>query len=192
LGSTQAAIRPTLIDAEKPFRYFGVPASANNRLLSVAKRVAFLLRERVRRCLEVLNDEILKLVERDVLELSLVGQGGSSHAGNPTAQDALEIKSDCTKFNVLGTRDGMPKRDGDLRLVAVRIAPAAYDVLQVGLLLEGAESMQELLRPVVEEYAKRLEAEPELQSIMDDVEAYRARKAGVERLPRAKGGRPSS
>src|SRR4051794_40132406 len=79
-GSTQAAIRPTLIDAEKSLCYFSMPASTNDRLLSVAEGLAVLFRECVSRCLEVLDGEFLELVRRDVLELSLVGHGGSSHA----------------------------------------------------------------------------------------------------------------
>lgn len=80
------------------------------------------------------------------------------------------------------------KRDNDTRLVATRVSPEAFDVLQIALLAEGAESMQELLRPIVEEYAEKLAREPEVRAIMDSVEDYRARKAGVRRL---RGSRPS-
>ena len=77
------------------------------------------------------------------------------------------------------------KKDTELKLVATRVSPSAFRVLQIALVVEGAESMQELLRPIVEAYAKALEAEPEVRAIMDNVDEYRARKTGVARLPRS-------
>lgn len=68
-------------------------------------------------------------------------------------------------------------------LVATRVSTDALETLQIGMLIERAESMQELLRPVVEDYAARLAAEPEVQAIRKQVEDYGDRKAGVDRLP---------
>jgi hypothetical protein len=74
----------------------------------------------------------------------------------------------------------------DSKQVATRVAPTTWEVLQIGLLLEDVETVQDLLRPVVEEYAERLEREPEVQAILKEVRGYQARKSGVSRLPRAR------
>jgi hypothetical protein len=80
----------------------------------------------------------------------------------------------------------MAKND-DRKIVATRVSAETLRVLQVALVAEGAETMQELLRPVIEEYARKMEGQPEVRAIIESVEDYRARKAGVERLsPRPK------
>ena len=72
----------------------------------------------------------------------------------------------------------------DTKLIATRISPEAFEVLQIALLAEQADSMQELLRPVIEEYANVLGREPEVQAVKTNLQAYRDRKQGVKRLPR--------
>lgn len=69
------------------------------------------------------------------------------------------------------------------RQIATRVPEETWRILQVGLLIEEAETMQELLRPVVEEYARHLAAQPEVQAIIGEVERYRDRKQGIRRLP---------
>ena len=78
----------------------------------------------------------------------------------------------------------MPKSTQELRQVATRIPTETWEILNVGLTIERAPSMQELLRPVIEEYARRLAKEPEVRSIRGEVEKYRARKHGAKRPKR--------
>lgn len=68
--------------------------------------------------------------------------------------------------------------------VATRVSADAWRVLQVGLLVEGRATVQDLLRPVVEEYAQRLYAEPEVRAILEEADRYEGRKRGVTRLDR--------
>jgi hypothetical protein len=74
----------------------------------------------------------------------------------------------------------------DTKLVATRISPEAFETLQIALLAEEAESMQELLRPVIEEYARSVAGEPEVQAINTSLQTYRDRKRGVKRLPKSR------
>lgn len=67
--------------------------------------------------------------------------------------------------------------------VATRISEDAWEVLQIGMLVERSESVQDLLRPVVERYAEALEQEAEVREIREQVRAYQDRKRGVTSLP---------
>ena len=73
------------------------------------------------------------------------------------------------------------------RQVATRVSKETLEVLQLGLLLDDAETMQDLLRPVVEDYARRLAAEPEVQAMRRSARRYRDRKQGLSRLPSSSG-----
>jgi hypothetical protein len=75
------------------------------------------------------------------------------------------------------------------RQVATRISDDDFRVLQVGLVVEDASTMQDLLRPVIERFARELEREPEVAKILRESQAYRDRKSGVRRI--AEGVRPS-
>jgi uncharacterized alpha-E superfamily protein len=61
--------------------------------------------------------------------------------------------------------------------VATRVSIDTWKVLQIGLLLEQVETMQELLRPVVERYAREIEGEPEAKAILKRTRTYQARKS---------------
>jgi hypothetical protein len=78
--------------------------------------------------------------------------------------------------------------------VATRISEDAWEVLQIGLLIEGVDSVQDLLRPVVEKYAASLEQEAEVREIREQIRSYKDRRRGVTSLPaprsaKGKGGR---
>ncbi len=77
----------------------------------------------------------------------------------------------------------MPAKSENTKQVATRVSSETFDTLQIALIVEGVETMQELLRPVVEEYARTLADEPEVKAINSSVGAYRDRKRGVKRLP---------
>jgi hypothetical protein len=77
----------------------------------------------------------------------------------------------------------MAPSDRPLRQVATRISPDAHETLEVLRLVEGAESMQELLRPVIEDFAARMGEDPEIAAIRTRVQAARDRRQGVNRLP---------
>lgn len=64
------------------------------------------------------------------------------------------------------------------RIVGARIDPALLDVLEVARAFEGSASMQEFMRPHIEELARRLAAEPEIASALKLRQEYRARKSG--------------
>lgn len=66
--------------------------------------------------------------------------------------------------------------DEKTKLVATRVPLEVWKTLQIGLVVENVETMQDLLRPIVEEYAVRLEQQPEVQAIAEKVETYQARK----------------
>ena len=85
-----------------------------------------------------------------------------------------------------------PSKNIDTRQVATRVSPETWELLQVALLVEGAETMQELLCPVVEDYARRLSDAPEVKAIQQSARAYRDRKQGVKRLERRSVGAPKS
>jgi hypothetical protein len=69
----------------------------------------------------------------------------------------------------------------DQRQVATRVSPETWDTLQIGMLVEKL-SMQDLLRPVIETYARELAEQPEVIAIAEQVEAYQAKTTGVEPL----------
>lgn len=75
-------------------------------------------------------------------------------------------------------------RDASTKQVATRVDLDTWEILRIGLLVTGADGMQELLRPVIEKYAKTLEAEPEVQKIATETHAFRSRKSGVTKLPK--------
>jgi hypothetical protein len=77
----------------------------------------------------------------------------------------------------------MPAKSDDTKQVATRVSREAFDTLQVALIVEGVDTMQELLRPVVEDYARRLADEPEVKAINASVSAYRDRKRRTKRAP---------
>jgi hypothetical protein len=68
-----------------------------------------------------------------------------------------------------------------VRQVSTRVSPEAFALLEIGTLVEKL-SMQDLLRPIVEEYAQELSRQPEVIAIAEQVEAYQTRTTGVERL----------
>jgi hypothetical protein len=68
----------------------------------------------------------------------------------------------------------------DAKQVATRVSPRTWEILQVAMLLEKAESLQSLLRPVVEEWAEQLATtEPEVARMLEQLDGYQARKRGV-------------
>ena len=73
------------------------------------------------------------------------------------------------------------KNDG-LEPALTRVSRAAHRVLEIACVAER-KSMTELLRPVVEDYAARLEDEPEIAAMLNQARKYEARKKGVELLP---------
>jgi hypothetical protein len=77
-----------------------------------------------------------------------------------------------------------PPKNIDTRQVATRVSSGTWELLQVAMLVEGAETMQDLLCPVVEGYARRLAEAPEVKAILESSRAYRDRKQGVTRLKR--------
>jgi hypothetical protein len=64
------------------------------------------------------------------------------------------------------------------------VSEDAFRILQIGLLVEEVETMQDLLRPIVEAYVRQLSEEPEVQAILAEAGRYRDRTKGVTRLPR--------
>lgn len=79
-----------------------------------------------------------------------------------------------------------PSSRDETRQVATRVPPETWELLQVGLLIEGVETMQDLLRPVIESYARTLSEEPEVVAIRENMAHYRDRKQGIDRIPRSK------
>src|SRR4051812_48486464 len=79
----------------------------------------------------------------------------------------------------------------DTRQVATRVSQDAWQILQIGLLVEGAATMQQLLRPVVEAYASELAAQSEEQAIKRNAEAYQDQNRGVARLQGSQSGQDS-
>jgi hypothetical protein len=155
----------------------------NDGSLRLTIRIALALREGFGGIVDVFEDQVGEFSHRSLVGLAIVLHGDSSHDGNPNGPAQPRLASACcTTYTVLSNLDGMPGKRDESRLVATRISPDAFAVLQVALLTEGAESMQDLLRPVVEQYAAELAAEPEVEAIMERVKDYRARKAGVRRL----------
>jgi hypothetical protein len=67
--------------------------------------------------------------------------------------------------------------------VATRVSSEVWEILQIGLLVEGADTMQDLLQPVVEAYARDLEKEEEVQAIRANARKFQDRKRGITRLP---------
>ena len=80
-----------------------------------------------------------------------------------------------------------PSKTSEMRQVATRVSAETWELLQVGLLIEGADTMQDLLRPIVDRYARELSEAPEVQRILKEVAAYRDRRSGVERLDSRRG-----
>ena len=75
----------------------------------------------------------------------------------------------------------------DTRQVATRVGADTFEILHLAMTLEGAATMQDLLRPVVESFAAALREEPEIQEMLKLSEQYRARKSKVQELhPRGK------
>ncbi|HKB50731.1 MAG TPA: hypothetical protein VKC63_04820 [Solirubrobacterales bacterium] len=66
--------------------------------------------------------------------------------------------------------------------VATRVSSDVWEVLQIGLLVEGADTMQDLLQPVVEAYAEELEKAEEVQAIRANARKFQDRKRGITRL----------
>jgi hypothetical protein len=65
------------------------------------------------------------------------------------------------------------------KLVSTRVSREIWDVLQVAAVVEGAETQQALLKPVIEDYAERMRQEPEVRAMLEETEKYRARKSPV-------------
>jgi hypothetical protein len=74
--------------------------------------------------------------------------------------------------------------DHKTKQVATRVSPETWQVLQLALVMAEVDTLQDLLRPVVEEFAKEFAGAPEYQAIKDELAAYRARVQGVESLKR--------
>lgn len=66
--------------------------------------------------------------------------------------------------------------------VATRVSPEVWKILQIGLLVEGADTMQDLLRPVVEAYAQELERADEVRAIRASAQKYQDRQRRVTSL----------
>jgi plasmid stability protein len=82
----------------------------------------------------------------------------------------------------------MAKAQEHTHQVATRVSTETREILTAGLLTERAESMQELLRPVVEAYAEKLEKEPEVKTILAEIDKYQSRKHGIRKLKQRKPG----
>jgi len=72
------------------------------------------------------------------------------------------------------------------RQVATRVSNDVFEMLQIGLLVEGVETMQDLLRPVVEAYAEQLQEDKEIRALRDGARKVKDRKRGVSSLPAAR------
>lgn len=70
----------------------------------------------------------------------------------------------------------------ETKLVSTRVSREIWDVLQVVAAVEGAETQQALLQPVIEAYAERMRQEPEVRAMLEQVDKYRARKSSVTDL----------
>jgi hypothetical protein len=67
----------------------------------------------------------------------------------------------------------------ETKLVSTRVSREIWDVLQVAAVVEGAETQQALLQPVIEAYAETMRQEPEVQAMLEQADKYRARKSPV-------------
>jgi hypothetical protein len=85
-------------------------------------------------------------------------------------------------------------KNAGLEQVATRVSAAAHRVLKLVMAAEQ-KSMTDLLRPAVEEYARRLAGEPEIAAMLHEADKYAARKAGglppAAQKRSAKGRRPA-
>lgn len=72
------------------------------------------------------------------------------------------------------------------RQVSTRVSEDVLEMLQIGMLVEGVDTMQDLLRPVVEAYAEELRKDKEIRALRDGARKVKDRKRGVSRLPAAK------
>lgn len=66
--------------------------------------------------------------------------------------------------------------------VATRVSAEVWEVLQIGLLVEGVDTMQDLLRPVIEAYAAELEKADEVRAIRESARKFQDRKRGITTL----------
>lgn len=68
--------------------------------------------------------------------------------------------------------------------VAIRVSPGTLEILEISALMRDTKSMQELLHPLIEDFAKREASEPEIKDVLRLKREYAARADGsVARLP---------
>jgi hypothetical protein len=67
----------------------------------------------------------------------------------------------------------------ETKLVSTRVSREIWDILQVAAVVEGAETQQALLQPVIEAYADKMREEPEVQAMLEQAHKYRSRKSPV-------------
>lgn len=98
----------------------------------------------------------------------------------------------CLKFES-GKLRRVPKTKEKQEALAIRIPLKDWEVLQVAMVLKGCRSMQELVAPVVMNFAKKMAEVPEVQTTLRQKREFVAREAGtLKRLKTAKGTRPAS
>ena len=85
---------------------------------------------------------------------------------------------------------GMPRKQEDavrdMRAVAVRVPDDVHAVLDVARAAYGHRSLQELLAPIVEAYAKSLAEKPQIQAMLRGRAELQAEAAGTLTMLEAK------
>lgn len=66
------------------------------------------------------------------------------------------------------------------KLVGIRVAPQIHELLELATIFRGAGSMQELLEPVIVEFAESFGSEPEVIETLRQKARYKERMADEE------------